>query len=441
MSTQRFLPDNTTARWFIYVWCVVIAGLAILTAVVYVGAKPLADAKTRARSEEMMYRPEVQQSIRQALQQGMKREQIEQQLQMYAQQEATLMVYNMQRSARRALVIAVIVGAALYWLLARRTDSGQRRLLLGIVVAVLVFDLVHVAWKYILVEDTRQTLGSPEVLRKLQAAPQPFRVALLTKHHPMYNRWVSALLGKHEIECIDVPADSRPTPDVQLFFYSDALSPLRRWQYCNVKYVIGPRMLMEQALRQLGARGLFVPWHIWRENDGEHAVYALTSTLERVYAVGSWIVETNAQAAVAFMNAETNEPWRTAVVHEVSVTPRETAGFTNNVRITGYKPERIEAEVTLSGTGLVVMATAPDAGWRATIDGQPARIVRCNLLHQGIEVPAGEHRIVFTFDTGHWSHTVNDWAYRLLPVLLVGTLGWLGWATWRSQKAESRGQK
>jgi len=416
-----------------YVWAVVVGGLALVTGIVYVGGHAITEGQARVRGEELMYRPEVQQSIRQALQQGMGQEQIERQLQMYGRQEAELIVLQMQRSARRALLIAVIAGAALYWLMARRADAGQRKLLTGVVVAVLVFDLVQVAWKYIMVEDTRQTLGAPEALRRLQAAAAPFRVALLTKQHPMYNMWVSGLLGKHEIEHIDVAADSRPSPDIQLFFYSDAIGPLRRWQYCNVKYIIGPKVMMEQALRQIGARGVCVPWFTWQERDGEHAIYALTSTLERVYAVGSWVVETNARAAVAFMNDNGTDPHRVAVVHDLGVAPAEAPEFTAQVRIVSYKPERVEAQVSLSATGLVIMATAPDAGWQAEIDGQPARIVRCNLLHQGVEVPAGAHSVVFAFDTGHWSNTVNDWAYGALPVLVAGTVGWLGWRHWRTR--------
>ncbi len=415
------VPGNKIARWFVYVWGVVTAGLLLLTAALYLGAGTWADTMTRSRGEELMYRPEVQQSIRQAMQQRVPQDQIQRQLQMYARQEAELILITMQHSARRALLIAVIAGAVLYWLLVRRTDASQRRWLLGVLIAVLVLDLAYVARKYIMVEDTRRTLASPDALVRLQRAPQPFRVALLTKQHPMYNMWVSSLLGMHEIETIDVPADSRPSPDNQLFFYSDAISPVRRWQYCNAKYVIGPRAMMEQALRQLGARELFVPWHVWSAEDGEHAIYTLTTALERVYAVGSWVVETNARAAVAFMNDDGTDPHRVAVVHEAELAPATAPEFSANVRIISYKPERVEAQVNLNAPGLVIMATAPDAGWRAEIDGQPARIVRCNLLHQGVQAPAGEHTVVFAFDTGHWSNTVNDLAYRALPVLLLLT--------------------
>lgn len=428
------------ARRFLWIWGFVVALLLLLTVVVHVGQGALARTHAQKRAEEMMYRPEFQQAVRQALQQGMSEAQIRQQLDRYGEQEAVLIVEGMKRSARRALVLAIIGGALIYVVMTRRLKRGTRTLFVGALIVVMIFDLVQVAWKYIMVEDTRVTLGTPEVIKRLKEAPRPFRVALLTKQHPLYNMWVSGLLGKHEIEHIDVPADSRPAPDIRLIFYSDGLSPLRRWQYCNVRYVIGPRRMMEQALGALRIRGLFVPWYVWREGDEEHAVYELTNTLERVYAVGRWIIETNAEAAVAFMNGA-EEALRTAVVHDPGMVTTTNGEFQSGVTIVKYTPERIEADVELSGTGLVVMATAPDPGWRVEVDGQPGKIVRCNVLHQGVIVGAGKHRVVFAFDTGHWSHTVNDWAYRLLPVLTVGTLVWLVWIRRKEKTTEDNKQE
>jgi hypothetical protein len=38
---------------------------------------------------------------------------------------------------------------------------------------------------------------------------------------------------------------------------------------------------------------------------------------------------------------------------------------------------------------------APD--WRVTVDGKPEKVLRCNYLMRGVQVPAGEHKIEFRF--------------------------------------------
>ena len=37
-------------------------------------------------------------------------------------------------------------------------------------------------------------------------------------------------------------------------------------------------------------------------------------------------------------------------------------------------------------------------GWVAEIDGQPARILRANVLFRGVEVGEGRHIVVFRFE-------------------------------------------
>jgi hypothetical protein len=67
------------------------------------------------------------------------------------------------------------------------------------------------------------------------------------------------------------------------------------------------------------------------------------------------------------------------------------------VRIESYAPTRVEIRATLAVPGHVVLADAFHPGWRASVDGEPVAIRRTNALARAVVVPAGEHRVVFTY--------------------------------------------
>ena len=48
--------------------------------------------------------------------------------------------------------------------------------------------------------------------------------------------------------------------------------------------------------------------------------------------------------------------------------------------------------------GILVVHEAYYPGWVAEVDGQPARILRTNVLFRGVEVGEGRHRVVFRFE-------------------------------------------
>lgn len=71
---------------------------------------------------------------------------------------------------------------------------------------------------------------------------------------------------------------------------------------------------------------------------------------------------------------------------------------TETVTIAHYGPQRVELDAVLERPGLVVLADVYYPGWRLTIDGREAPVYRANRLMRGAGVPAGKHRLVFTFE-------------------------------------------
>jgi hypothetical protein len=76
----------------------------------------------------------------------------------------------------------------------------------------------------------------------------------------------------------------------------------------------------------------------------------------------------------------------------------EAPGGPEPVEVTHYGPKRVELTAHLRRPGLVVLADVYYPGWRLTIDGSPAPIVRANRMMRGAAVNAGTHRLVYTYD-------------------------------------------
>jgi hypothetical protein len=71
-----------------------------------------------------------------------------------------------------------------------------------------------------------------------------------------------------------------------------------------------------------------------------------------------------------------------------------------SVTVVEHEPQRVELKAVLRRPGLVILADTFYPGWRLTIDGAPAPILRANRLMRGAAVPAGEHTLVYTYEPG-----------------------------------------
>ena len=413
---------NIKIKKFLIIWVIITALISLIAAGALLGVfdSPIINAKV----DEISANPQLASAIQQWKRQGISESQIQKQVEKiaYEQAGAGAAISVMKKSAFRAAAIAVILLVVFYFIFSKNKISNQQKLLFAIVIlGLLLIDQVYIAQKYVMKEPVNMTLQKPEAIAELQKYKQPFRVAVLDKN--VYNLWVASLFKLNGIECIDVPADSRPTPLRKLFFYTNKISPVRRWEYSNVEYILGPQRGVEMYLRQLGARKDFSVVYTFLIGNQKHAIFKFKKTLPRVYAVGEWTVITNAEKAIAFMNNPRTDPRKIAVLTQNGVDEKDDTNFVAEVKILNYKPTKINTEVELSNTGLVAMATETDGNWKILIDGQPAKIIRCNLLHFGAFVPAGKHTVSFYYDKKPTTIVkVTRTAYLLLPVLLLITI-------------------
>ena len=73
------------------------------------------------------------------------------------------------------------------------------------------------------------------------------------------------------------------------------------------------------------------------------------------------------------------------------------AGSLGQCQLRAFSHARVEAECEAQAAALAVFVEQYDAGWSATVDGQPAPLLRVNLVMRAVPLAPGRHRIVLAF--------------------------------------------
>lgn len=213
--------------------------------------------------------------------------------------------------------------------------------------------------------------------------------------------------------------DSRnPYNDSRTSFFNKSIggyhgAKLRRYQDF-INYMFNPNLSTQsqilEVLRMLNTKYIFkteLDKEMYRKSNGKLIKYV--SEQEVPYEVNNplgpaWFVD-----EIKLVDSDLKEldgirainPATTALVHSEfeSAVSNATADSTASVVMTQYHPEGCTYSTSSSKEALLVLSEIwyPE-GWSATIDGEPAEIIRANYILRALVVPAGEHEISFSYE-------------------------------------------
>ena len=168
----------------------------------------------------------------------------------------------------------------------------------------------------------------------------------------------------------------------------------RFFDLANVEYLL--------TTRRVDTAASAAPWELVMQ-DGPVNVYRNPAVLPRAYAVPA-VRTATAEQALSAVYEETFDPRREAIVEERIPELEQQAATPTPARvsITRYAPEQVEVDVETSGPELLVLGDSYASGWRVAVDGSPSRLYRANAVYRGVVVPAGHHRVVFTYRPASW---------------------------------------
>lgn len=153
--------------------------------------------------------------------------------------------------------------------------------------------------------------------------------------------------------------------------------------------------------------------------------------LPRATVVGRYEVVQPARAIIDSVSSLVQDP---AEVTRLESDPGLELGPVDGAaaRITEYGLNRVTVEVSTPGPALLRLADLWYPDWKATVDGEPAPILRADYLLRAVPVPAGEHTVVFRFES---PAIRNGLALTIVSFVLILGLLFAGWRQGRRPRA------
>ncbi|MEZ4713668.1 MAG: YfhO family protein [Caldilineaceae bacterium] len=157
--------------------------------------------------------------------------------------------------------------------------------------------------------------------------------------------------------------------------------------------------------------------HFKRVHSGDIKIYENLDVLQRAYLVHQSVSATDASEALELVKQHVDQLDQTVILEGAA--PLDSTGHPDDaVDIIAYAPERVELRARSQTAARLVLSDSYYPGWRAWVDDVETPIYAANYLVRGIELPAGEHTVVFAYQPDSWRYGV------LLSV--VGLAIWLG---------------
>jgi uncharacterized membrane protein YgdD (TMEM256/DUF423 family) len=160
----------------------------------------------------------------------------------------------------------------------------------------------------------------------------------------------------------------------------------RRWQLLNVHYVLSERNLDGPGLTRVFPPGDPLP-------EGQVQVYTMGDPFPRAWVVHAVEVIPDEEMALVRLSADEFDLRRAAVVAQPPDTSLPGPRDGSSARVTAFGPNEIRIAVEAVDNGLLVLSEIYYPGWRASVDGAPARLIRADGILRGVPVPEGQHTV------------------------------------------------
>ncbi len=351
--------------------------------------------------------------------------------------------------ARNEIILSLAVfaiSAAALILIQAKFFAGERAkaawILLGILI---VLDLSRANAPWIMHYNYEEKYRPNAIFEILRQSPWEQRVQAppfsLNQQYEFLLRkaygteWLQHQFPYYNIQSLDVAQDPRPPADkIELMTAISSNYP-RLWELTGTKYLfwLSPPEAINVLNTQLdGGRNRFrlhtafttsaeSPFGVQTNTIGPFALLEFTGALPRAKLYSKWEVLPDTTNALARLAAKEFDPAVSVVVASKPGIEPAAGGDAGTVKIDSYSPRHITLSADAKTPAVLLLNDHFDPNWKATIDGQPAEILKANHLMRGLALKPGAHKIEFALKPNSTPLYVTLLA-QALGLILLGVL-------------------
>ncbi|MGH2364068.1 MAG: YfhO family protein [Chloroflexota bacterium] len=278
-----------------------------------------------------------------------------------------------------ALALAVLGGLGLAEVLRRLSSrAGRRNLWVGVLaVVVAAANLLYVNWGNDWPESFTPFISLPPGLaatltRDQQREPMRFAV----DREGLFPPNEAFLLG---LQTMNGDIDFIPQRTDELMQQVDSW---RQMQLFNVRWLLTSHNVQSPGFAAVPT------------GPGAPILYRMKYPLPRAYVVWSARQAGSPAAALAQVKDSAFDPGTTVVLEAPLARPLAVPADTSqSIKVASPNPQEVDIRAATRAAGFLVLSYAYYPGWLATIDGQPASLMRANFAFEGLPLPAGQHLV------------------------------------------------
>jgi hypothetical protein len=339
-------------------------------------------------------------------------------------------------------VLFLLASVGAVYLIQSGALSGRRAKWAGVLLGlILVVDMARANAPWIRYYDYKEKYASNPIVEILKDQPHTYRIAMppfqLGQQFGLFQQiyhveWMQHLFPYYNVQSLDIPQEPRISGEKAAYLGALSTNMVRLWELANVRYLGGMAGNFATALNQQfdpvkNRFRVHTAFNFFQKpgketigvevtNAGPYALIEFTGVLPRAKLFAKWQVMTNGQDMLARLANPAFDPTQTVLVSDSIEPPAESAAALDpgTVDFLSYAPKRIELKATATAESILLLNDKFDPGWKVSVDGHPADLLRCNYLMRGVRVPVGTHTVTFSFSPS------NTIFYVSLAAVLFG---------------------